>query len=106
MVVACLGGRGELVVFGPKQPLHEQPRFAALGGRLVAGLRRAGVPAPLPLVLLASVAPGEMAALGQSDPLPTRYRYFVDTLPGGLRRILEGSSLALNLVARSCIRLH
>ena len=47
---------------------------AALGERLVAGPRRVGVPALLPLVLLASAAPGEMAALDEATPLPTRYK--------------------------------
>ena len=89
--------RGELV-FGPRQPLHEQPRFAALGGRLVAGPRRAGVPAPLPLVLLASAAPGEMAALDEATPLPTRYKVLYRYLTrrsskgfGGLKRGVEPS---------------
>ena len=46
----------------------------ALDEWLVAGLRRAGVPAPRCLVLLASAAPGEMAALDEATPLPTRYK--------------------------------
>lgn len=52
--------------------LDELQALQALDEWLVAGPRRVGVPALLPLVLLASAAPGEMAALGLSDPLPTR----------------------------------
>ena len=54
--------------------LDELQALQALDEWLVAGLRRAGVPAPRCLVLLASAAPGEMAALGLTTPLPTRYK--------------------------------
>ena len=54
--------------------LDELQALQALDEWLVAGLRRAGVPAPRCLVLLASAAPGEMAALDEATPLPTRYK--------------------------------
>ena len=50
--------------------LDELQALQALDEWLVAGLRRAGVPAPRCLVLLASAAPGEMAALDDATPYP------------------------------------
>ena len=101
MVAGCFGGVGSLLCLVRGSPCTSSPASQPLVGDwlLVRGGR-----ACLPRCLSCfSRAPrrGD-GSVGSHDP-PTHLgiRYFIDTSQGGLLRVLEGSSLALNLVARS-----